>query len=157
MDQFESILLRAKNGSGVNTEECIYLTRHMPRNEIPYYCKQVLKNAQKTGLLARRGSRIGQTWDLAEGHGTKMVYYDNVKGGTVDNPVQNVSVDEHYMKDKTPEQQEKIRALRTRMSARGALNIPGVNPAEVETERNKDVQHRESRRAEFKGKTQDAH
>mmetsp|Transcript_576 Transcript_576/g.673 ORF Transcript_576/g.673 Transcript_576/m.673 type:complete len:158 (-) Transcript_576:876-1349(-) len=152
MSQLETILSRAKSGDpgSVTVEECLYLTRRMSRKEVPVQCKQVLDSAQKTGFLARRASRVGQAWDLGEGHGRRSMYYEDVQGGAVDNPANSVSVDDAYMQNKTPEQKKKIQALRTRMSARGALNIPGVNPEEVELERMRELHRRESRRAEMR-------
>merc|ERR1711915_863613 len=121
----------------------------MPRREVPSYCNIVLKNAEKTGFLSRRASRVGQAWDLSEGHGSRRMYYENVQGGAVDNTRGPAyTVDDAYMANKTPEQREKIHKLRTRMSARGAINIPGMNPSEVEIERRKEMERRRSRRAE---------
>lgn len=60
----------------------------------------------------------------------------------------SVSVDESFLASKSPEAQEKIRSLRTRMSVRGAINLKDVNPEVVEGEREKELQRRASRRAE---------
>ena len=62
------------------------------------------------------------------------------------------SVPESYMASKSPEAQEKIRKLRTRMSVKGAINLQDVDPVEVEGERRKEMKRRMSRRAEMKAK-----
>lgn len=137
------------------------LRLHFPgkldEKDVPSICNSVLANAKASGLLARRASKVGRTWDMAEGHGNRRIYYEPVIGGAVDVVKGNAtSVDEEYMRQKTPEQRERINALHVRTLSKGALNLRSparaVDEDQVAQEKARDLARRQSRRAEMKTK-----
>ena len=117
----------------------------MPTAKMPRECDYLMKHAASTGVLGRRGSKSTEAWNVAQGHGIRSYAFST---GGVDAPKNNKSVDDEFMKDKTNEQKEKIRKLKTRMSMKGALNVTGINEAEVRAAKEEDLQKRKSRRAE---------
>lgn len=121
------------------------LSEKLPTAKMPRECEQILKQAGGAGLFGRSKSKVPKTWNIAEGHGGRSYTYPT---NGVDIPLNGKSVDDEFMTGKTVEQRAKIRKLRTRMSMRGALNVPGVNAAEVEKARQEEMQRRKSRRAE---------
>jgi len=136
----------------VTYAECLYLKRNLAsENILPSYCETMINKARSSGVLARRTSKIGKVWDLKDGHGVRTVYHEDVGGGVLDN-VQDFkdtkSVQRIIEEHKAPETVQKMRRLQVRMASKGAINIPDLNPADVEIERKQSLVRRATRRAE---------
>lgn len=65
--------LKTHQGQDLTTEECLLLAQKLTSRELPTYCSQLLHNANKTGILSRRASRVGKAWDLSDGHGKRTM------------------------------------------------------------------------------------
>lgn len=155
----EELYKRANDGGKKNplsVADCAFLKQHEdPAKPFPPYCDGLLRAATKRGLLARRNSRVAETWKIGEHGINRLSTTEPVAGGAADvaNPAAP-SVNDYYMSTQSPEAQEKIRRLQVRAASRGAR--PRVdykawtskpeNQAEVHQEVHTELVRRESRR-----------
>lgn len=134
----------------MTVEDCIKLS-NSELATLPPACDRILSKALSSGVIEkinRRGSRASQSpWTASAGHDKKKFYY--ARNG-VDNPVLQKSIDEIHFDKKSAAYKEKVKHLRTRMSVRGAKNIPGVDNDQVQKLREAELQKRKSRRNDIK-------
>lgn len=71
-----------------------------------------------------------------------------VKGYDV--PKDKSSVDELHLNNKSEAYKSKVRVLRTKMSVKGALNLSGVDTAEVQKQKEAEMKRLKSRRKDLK-------
>ena len=107
-------------------DECIaFLRQGKFVTDLSDKCKELLGANSKTGILARRNSAVGRTWNPNDGHNSRS-YTETTFGGSYDIPGnakyagEAQSVGEIFLQGKTPEQAEKIKRSIARTASRGA-------------------------------------
>mmetsp|Transcript_21706 Transcript_21706/g.42648 ORF Transcript_21706/g.42648 Transcript_21706/m.42648 type:complete len:179 (-) Transcript_21706:647-1183(-) len=155
----DDIYRRATRGAAaqVSVPECLYLKQNLEGSRpFPAYCEQMLNRADRSGLLARRNSRVARAWDISDGHGSRKMGVTEIPKvlDTVSSTGAQSATD-IYMHSRTPEQQEKIRRLHVRTASKGAKpriheNFYGAPEVQkdVRQETKKELIRRQSRRQE---------
>lgn len=142
----------------VTVQECAYLQSKLNVQEkpMPQFCSNLLKAAEKRGILPRRNSRVAQTWKMGEHGVNRLRATEGVVGGTFDsvNPAKAQGTQDIYLASKSPAEQRKIKQLLIRTASKGAR--PRVdfdqwtgdpaNQSAVHQEVRKELVRRQSRR-----------
>ncbi|GBG29910.1 Hypothetical Protein FCC1311_061302 [Hondaea fermentalgiana] len=121
----EEIYRRASAGrqAAVSVPECLFLKQNLAQDRaFPTVCEEMLTRANRTGLLARRNSRVAKAWDISDGHGVRKMGVTEIPKvlDTVSKSGASQSANDIYLNSRSPEQQEKIRRLHVRTASRGA-------------------------------------
>ena len=114
------------NNAGASRDECIaFLRQGKLINDLSEKCKELLGANSKTGILARRNSAVGRTWNPNDGHNSRS-YSETTFGASHDIPNdakyagEAQSVGEIFLQGRTPEHAEKIKRTIARTASRGA-------------------------------------
>jgi hypothetical protein len=144
-----SVMNIGRSNSQQSRDECIaFLGQGHSISELSEKCKELLGANSRVGLLARRNSAVGRTWNPGDGHNSRS-YSESTFGSAHDVPGgERKSVGEIFLEGKTPEQTEKIKRSIARTASRGAKirTEELVTPAEVQKEgKIQELQRRASR------------